>query len=64
MRGLLAQGALVEEIAEYAEGEDRYCETIATVSWVTTGELGEDLVVVFWGSLDEVEGEVRRVRIP
>ena len=64
MRGLLAQGALVEEIAEYAEGEDRYCETIAAVSWVTTGELGEDLVVVFWGSLDEVEGEVRCVRIP
>jgi len=45
--GLLAQGALVEEIAEYAEGEDHYGETVAGVARVAAGKLGEDLVVVF-----------------
>jgi hypothetical protein len=32
MGGLLAKGALVEEVAEYAEGEDRYCEAVAGVA--------------------------------
>lgn len=53
MRGLGAQGALVQEVAEYAEGEDCYGETVAAVPCVPSSEFREDLVVVFWRSSGE-----------
>lgn len=47
MRGLRAEGAFVEDVAEDAEGEDGDGEAVAAVVGVAACELGEDLVVVF-----------------
>ncbi len=48
MRRLCAQGPLVEEVAEYADGEDHNSEAVAGMARVAIGELSEGFVVVFW----------------
>ena len=48
MGWLVAQGNLVEVIAENAEREDGHGEQIAAITAVATGELGEDAIVVLW----------------
>jgi len=44
--GLLAQGALVEAVADETQGEDGDGEGVAAVKGVAAGELGENFVVV------------------
>lgn len=50
--GLVAEGALVEDVAKDAEGEDCYGEAVAGMERVAARELGEGLVVVLWGAED------------
>lgn len=65
MRGLRAEGAFVEDVAEDAEGEDGYCKAVACVAGVSAGELGESFVVVFWGAgLEGLEGGGRMGGVP
>lgn len=60
MAWLGAQGSFVEEVAEDAKGEDGHGESVACHARVSAGELGQDLVVVFWGRvLVKRLGEVR-----
>lgn len=47
MRGLLAEGSLVDGVSQDAEGEDGEGEAIAAVETVAAGELGDGFVVVF-----------------
>jgi hypothetical protein len=44
---LLAQGTLVEEVAEDTEEEDGDCEAVTGFARVSARELGQDFVVVF-----------------
>lgn len=59
---LVAESDLIEVVAEDAQGEDGHGEHIAAIARVSTGELGEDAVVVFWYALGyvRVEGCGRR----
>lgn len=62
MGWLVAESDLVEVVAEDAEGEDSHGEHVAAIARVTTGELGENAVVVLWYVLGvvRVEGDGRR----
>jgi hypothetical protein len=45
---LIAECALIEEVAEDSEGEDGYCKTVAGIARVASSQLGQDFVVIFW----------------
>lgn len=47
MRGLEAQGALVDHVAGDAEGENRDCESVAAAVGVVAGQAREGFVPVF-----------------
>jgi hypothetical protein len=57
--GLVAEGALVEEVADDAEGEDGGGEEVAGGLGFAAEQAGENLVVVFWeareGSLEDCQ---------
>lgn len=58
VRGLGAQGAFVEGVAQDAEREDGEGEGVAAVERFAAGELGEGFVVVFAAGGDVPEGRV------
>lgn len=58
MCGLSAERALVDGVADEAEGEDCGGEAVATVEGVAAGELGEGFVVVFAAGGEVPEGGV------
>ena len=47
MGRLSTKSSFVEEVAEDAEGEDRYCEAVAAITRVSASELRENFVVIF-----------------
>lgn len=47
MDGLVAEGTLVEQVADDAEGEDGGGEEVAGSLGLAAEQAGEDLVVVF-----------------
>lgn len=58
MRGLDAESALVDGVAEDAEGEDGEGQAVAAVEGVAAGELGEGFVAVFGAGGGVPEGWV------